>query len=153
MFLFASRIYSHILFRFDNFRFYNICCTSSNFISQFRSSISRCNMIEFLFIFSQGIVINLIVSQTSLIKRIIHFGNFIFEFPSRENNYLIIWTGLLKNQLMRKKKKSKWKINNARIITWILNSVEKDIALSLKSCGSGNTILAYLHRTYYQTNQ
>ena len=51
------------------------------------------------------------------------------------------------------KEKSKWKANNAKIITWILNSVEKEIALSLRSFRTANVIWAHLKKVYSQTNQ
>ena len=46
------------------------------------------------------------------------------------------------------KKKSNWKTKNAQIITWILNSVEPDIALSLRSFTTVAAIWSHLNGIY-----
>ncbi|KAF2283065.1 hypothetical protein GH714_043724 [Hevea brasiliensis] len=50
------------------------------------------------------------------------------------------------------KEKAKWRVNNARVITWILNSVEKDIALSLRPFSTANEIWVHLQKLYSQPN-
>ncbi|KAL5763158.1 hypothetical protein ACOSP7_019422 [Xanthoceras sorbifolium] len=51
------------------------------------------------------------------------------------------------------KAKSSWKTKNAQVITWVLNSVELDIALSLRSFKTTADIWNHLKGIYSQVNQ
>ncbi|KAF2323180.1 hypothetical protein GH714_033915 [Hevea brasiliensis] len=50
------------------------------------------------------------------------------------------------------KEKAKMRVNNARVITWILNSVEKDIAVSLRPFSTANENWVHLQKLYCQPN-
>lgn len=45
-----------------------------------------------------------------------------------------------------------WEMNNAKIITWINNSVEQFIGMQLAKFSTANEIWDYLSRVYVQSN-
>ncbi|XP_058111171.1 uncharacterized protein LOC131254186 [Magnolia sinica] len=45
-----------------------------------------------------------------------------------------------------------WTTNNSKVVTWILNSVESNIAINLTSFETASEIWAYLKRCYQQSN-
>lgn len=46
-----------------------------------------------------------------------------------------------------------WRKNNAKVVTWILNSIDQSISLSLQAYTKGSVMWNHLKKLYHQTNK